>query len=382
MRTARYRQIVAELRSQILTGHYQPGDKLPTEAALAAQHHVSRVTSGAALTALAHEGLVDRWPRRGTIVRALQPLGATTQRRLIAWIQPDIDPPFGANVLRGVVSAAQQAGDNLLFRLSGRSRTEESQAITDAIAAGAHGIALFLQDGETYNAQVLRLVLDGFPLVLVDRYLRGVPCASVQSNNIGGARALVGELTRAGHRAICALIFPDKGTSTVEDRLSGYTQALADAALPADLSLHYIQEPFQEFPLPNAEMDRAVDRLTAYLRQRADITAIFAANAGLALLALRAAERLQRRVPDDLSIVSIDDVRAFPLLLRDLTCGVQQGEQIGRTAISLLHQLISGELPRQVVLPMRIEHNGSIAAPNRRTEAQSSCGTEQAVPLP
>src|SRR5581483_10778640 len=108
-----------------------------------------------------------------------------------AWLQPGIDEGFGLELLCSVESAAGAAGFNLLLRFTGNERRNEEQAIRDAVTAGASTIALWLQDGETYNAEVLRLVVDGFPVVLVDRYLRGVDCASVQSDNIGGAKALV-----------------------------------------------------------------------------------------------------------------------------------------------------------------------------------------------
>src|SRR5262249_46519226 len=102
MERARYRQIYAHLRRQILSGVYRVGDKLPTEMEVAALHGVSRVTSAAALTALAREGLVQRTPGRGTVVLPGLRHDRAKAPPLIAWIQPDLDPSFGLNLLRGV----------------------------------------------------------------------------------------------------------------------------------------------------------------------------------------------------------------------------------------------------------------------------------------
>jgi GntR family transcriptional regulator, phosphonate transport system regulatory protein len=55
--------IAETLRSDIASGHYRPGDKLPTEAELAARFGVNRHTVRHALGALAEGGLVH--PRRG-----------------------------------------------------------------------------------------------------------------------------------------------------------------------------------------------------------------------------------------------------------------------------------------------------------------------------
>ena len=363
MKSARYREIHHQLREQILAGVYKSGDRLPTEMELAAELGVSRVTSVAALAELAREGLVHRTPRRGTVVSASAVPARTSRRPLVAWIQPDVDHGLGINLLRGIEYAAHIAGYSLLLHLTGTSRQDEEDAIRGAVADGAAGLALFLQDGETYNGEVLRLALEKFPLVLVDRYLRGLDCATVQSDNVAGARELTAELIRAGHRRICTVVFSPKDTSTIEDRVEGYSQALAAAGIPFDRSLLYIEDRLREVsPIWQIPGD-IVERFATYLRRKPDVSAVFATNAALALLTLRAAERRGLCVPDDLSIVGIDAVQTFPLTLPTLTCALQQGFEIGTTAFELLQEQIQGQVPRRVMLPMTIARNGSIAPP-------------------
>lgn len=62
--------IAATLTSEIAAGHYRPGDKLPTEAELAARFAVNRHTVRHALAALADKGLVHS--RRGAGVFVAQ----------------------------------------------------------------------------------------------------------------------------------------------------------------------------------------------------------------------------------------------------------------------------------------------------------------------
>lgn len=62
-RTTIWQAIATTLRGEIDQGHYRPGDKLPTEAALAARFGVNRHTVRQALADLAEAGLVH--PRRG-----------------------------------------------------------------------------------------------------------------------------------------------------------------------------------------------------------------------------------------------------------------------------------------------------------------------------
>ena len=55
--TPLWRAIATTLGAEIAAGQYQPGDKLPTEAALAARFGVNRHTLRHALTDLAAQGM-------------------------------------------------------------------------------------------------------------------------------------------------------------------------------------------------------------------------------------------------------------------------------------------------------------------------------------
>jgi GntR family phosphonate transport system transcriptional regulator len=62
--------IAGTLQSEILAGHYRPGDKLPTEAALAARFGVNRHTVRQALASLAEAGIVHARRGSGVFVTA------------------------------------------------------------------------------------------------------------------------------------------------------------------------------------------------------------------------------------------------------------------------------------------------------------------------
>ena len=145
--------------------------------------------------------------------------------------------------------------------------------------------------------------------------------------------------------------------------MEGYTQALAEAGILLDRSLVHMEE---QFDLSNDEgsvPEAHVTRFAAFLTEHPAITAIFATNAALALVALHAAARLGRRIPEDLSIVNIDPLTTVPLNPPRFTCGRQQGYEMGTTAVKLVLEQLAGQQPRRVVLPMRLQHEGTIAPP-------------------
>lgn len=64
-----HRQLADLIREQIRTGRLRPGDLLPAEGRLAAEHGLGRDSVRAALKILRTEGLVTTRAPRGTIVR-------------------------------------------------------------------------------------------------------------------------------------------------------------------------------------------------------------------------------------------------------------------------------------------------------------------------
>ena len=63
-----YHQLYELLRSDILSGRWQPGDMLPPESELTERYEVSRTTVRQVLDMLVHEGLIYRQRGRGSFV--------------------------------------------------------------------------------------------------------------------------------------------------------------------------------------------------------------------------------------------------------------------------------------------------------------------------
>ena len=61
-----FEMVAADLRRRIAAGEWQPGEALPTVAALAEHYEVSKATVTRTLRILADEGLVRVVPRWGT----------------------------------------------------------------------------------------------------------------------------------------------------------------------------------------------------------------------------------------------------------------------------------------------------------------------------
>jgi DNA-binding LacI/PurR family transcriptional regulator len=174
---------------------------------------------------------------------------------------------------------------------------------------------------------------------------------------------LVQELLDAGHRQICVITRPPDNTSAIEDRIRGYVLALTGAGVPVDYSLHYVVHAPFTVTLDWEPAPELISQFVGFLQEHPGVTAIYATNAQLALLAYRATQRLRLRIPEDISLVCVDPLEAIPLTLPSISCAVQPADAIGEMAVTLLQEAMAGKPPRTVLLPMQLRRTGSVGPP-------------------
>ncbi|MFF4763876.1 FadR/GntR family transcriptional regulator [Streptomyces sp. NPDC001292] len=100
-RSALSEQVIAALRSQITTGEWPVGSRIPTEPELVEQLGVARNTVREAVRALAHNGLLDIRQGSGTYVVATSELAGVMHRRFA-----EADPRHIAELRSALESAA------------------------------------------------------------------------------------------------------------------------------------------------------------------------------------------------------------------------------------------------------------------------------------
>jgi DNA-binding FadR family transcriptional regulator len=119
-RSALSEQVISELRTQITSGEWPVGSRIPTETELVEQLGVARNTVREAVRALAHNGLLDIRQGSGTYVAATSELAGVMHRRFA-----DADPRHIAELRSALESAAA--------RLAAERRTERDLGQLDAL---------------------------------------------------------------------------------------------------------------------------------------------------------------------------------------------------------------------------------------------------------
>lgn len=194
------------------------------------------------------------------------------------------------------------------------------------------------------------------PVVLVDGAHPSI--SHVMIDNINGGRQATRHLIELGHQKIGYIsdLMQESpfGFHSVRDRYKGYRQALEEA------SIEFRPEYFRQGELSRREARRLAHEL---LTMPEPPTAVFAYSDTQAFGVLRAAQDLELKVPEQLSIIGFDDIEIAEFL--HLTTIRQHLYDSGVQGISLLLDEITdvSAQPQKVILPTTLVERDTTGPP-------------------
>jgi GntR family transcriptional regulator of arabinose operon len=363
-----YEQLYMHIVHEIQEGQLKAGDRVSSEKELAERFGVSRITSKKALEKLAEAGAIKRIQGKGSFVAngisggleqkhhseertSLVP--NEIERPLIGFIVPNFSDEFGLQLLRSMEKQSAAHNYDLIIKRTCGSREEEERAIQLFVSLGIKGLIVIPIHGEHYNAELLRLVLDKFPVVLVDRYLKGIPVCSVYTDNKNAAKDLTLHLIGKGHDKIAYLSPPEENTSTLEERLMGYTLAIIQEGLK--LNPDYCLTNLKG-TLPINLYETAIESdkkaIIQFFEQHPDVKAFVASEFLVATMLAQVIDSLGKSV-EEYDIVCFDSLNH---LGKPIFTHIQQDEKrMGEEAVDLLvSQLIGEVVPEQRTIEHRM----------------------------
>ncbi len=360
----KYRRIYDELFTAITAGIYRPGDRLPSEAELGERYQTSRITVAKALSELQSQGLVSRRAGSGTHVLAR----TLTSGHVFGLLIPDLGrAEIFEPICHGMMQSPLSKAHSLLWGHSmGESTQQEKEAehlcqkyVSQRVSGVFFAPIEFTPDKDMINNRIVT-ALDkaGIPVVLLDRCYAPYSMRS-KYDLVGVDNRRVGfqitqHLLRQGARRI-AFVAKPMSASTVVARIAGYREAIYSSG-----------QTHREDLVRRGDPDDPgfVGKLLAELRPDGIVCAndLTAAR----LMATLAAKGV--RVPEDVRIVGIDDVKYASLLQVPLTTQHQNCADIGAMALAtMLQRLEKPSLPTRDVLLQT------------HTVIRKSCGSHLAI---
>lgn len=322
-----YEQIAEHLKARIAAGELVAGQKLPGIKLLAKSMGVNHLTLRQALRTLEENRVVATESARGTFV-----VGNNPTQLQVALVLPNLNES-SSRLSAGVQEVMTQSKSTVdIFHYDENDPLEREQ-INRLSAEGYDGAIIFPSLNPLSLKPLLQMLLDGYPLVFIDRAPGQFPCWSAWADNFRGGYLATERLIQTGCKRIACV---STNVSGVHDRYEGFLRAMGDHHLPVDFNLVRQVEPRDE------HIEETMDE---WLKLAEPPTGIFFTNDFQAFRGLRHARERGKKAPADLRIVGFDDLSICGLSTPALTTVRQDFVGIGRTAARLLAEQIG--LPKE-----------------------------------
>lgn len=262
----------------------------------------------------------------------------------------DIVNPFYAEVVRGIEEVAEPYDYTVVLFNTDYDVKKERRALEFLKTGRVDG--LIASVSMKVIDECISLVDSDHPFVMLGHMLNGVRCVKVGCNNVSSAYTITEYLIRAGHRKI-AHVAGHRETKTGQQRLEGYRSAMNNYDLEIRpewiIDTDYLQQD-------------AYEKMSRFLDEGHDITAVFAANDYMAAGVYRAVLAHGLRIPEDISVVGHDDIDTALNLVPSLTTMRQQMRLVGRTAGQHLFDAIEKgkNEEKSVIIPTSLVERNSV----------------------
>ncbi|KRK65063.1 transcriptional regulator [Companilactobacillus tucceti DSM 20183] len=250
---------------------------------------------------------------------------------VVAFICANLSSRFSLELLASIENYFQKVGYSVIIAKTDDDPNKERELIESFLARQIDGIIVFptYENKEFYES----LRKQKIPVMFVDRMLKGVDIPSVLLDNTDAGYEATELMTESGHKKIAILTLPfGDGITTRVERMEGYEQALGDKKI--DYRPEYVI---------NCQVEDVDDRLKELMSLDNPPTSLIVTNDMLLETVLMWVKKNNISIPDQLSLVGIDNVSFASLFTPEITTLAQPIMEIGEKASELLLKIIKGK---------------------------------------
>jgi LacI family transcriptional regulator len=287
--------------------------------------------------------------RPNAVARGLASKKTTT----VGVVIPDISNAIFAEVARGIEDIANMYHYNIILCNADKKKDKEIRVINTLLEKQVDG--LLFMGGAVTEDHIQAFKTSSVPIVLCATTDESGNYPSVDIDHIAAAEDAVKTLIQNGHRHIAMISGTLQDPSNGFARYQGYKNALEKAGIPFNEDLVRIG---------NYRYESGIEVTQYFLELQDKPTAIFAANDEMAIGAIHAIQDKGLRVPEDVSVISVDNVRMASMVRPLLSTVAQPMYDIGAVSMRLLTKLMKKEsvmnsrvvLPHEVILRQSVAH--------------------------
>ncbi len=275
---------------------------------------------------------------------------ASKQTCTLGLILPDITDLHQTLIVKGIEERASELGYHLILANTGRSRDKEMSYLALFQQNWVDGIVVV--EGSLAEVDILKLGLNKYPLVLVNRLLEELTLPTLLVDHQYGAKIAINHLIDKGHQCIGLLI------GSLDDLVNyqlyeGYQEALLDAGFSS-----------KDFMLVEVQNSHSggYKGFLQFLKKEELPTAIFAAGDLIAVGVVEAIKMGGYLIPEEIAVVCYGDTKISQIIHPPLTSVKIPLDQLGKRAIDQLVKVIQKaeiDEPFEVVFPKLVQRKST-----------------------
>ncbi|GIQ68313.1 catabolite control protein A [Xylanibacillus composti] len=276
--------------------------------------------------------------RPNAVARGLASKKTTT----VGVVIPDISNMLFSEVARGIEDIANMYHYNIILCNADKRKEKEIKVINTLLEKQVDG--LLFMGGSVTDEHVQAFRTSSVPIVLCATRDETNQYPYVDIDHQQAAFDAVNALVQDGHRDIAMISGNLQDTNNGYSRYMGYKEALEKNNMP--FREEYVR-------IGNYRYDSGIESMKYFLELEQRPTAVFAANDEMAVGAIHAIQDSGLRVPEDISVISVDNSRIASMVRPQLTAIAQPMYDIGAVSMRLLTKLMKNEKieDTRVVLP-------------------------------
>ncbi|UUZ95875.1 catabolite control protein A [Paenibacillus sp. P25] len=289
--------------------------------------------------------------RPNAVARGLASKKTTT----VGVVIPDISNSIFSEVARGIEDIANMYHYNIILCNADKKKEKEIRVVNTLLEKQVDG--LVFMGGVITDEHLQAFKTSSVPVVLCATADEHKTIPSVDIDHEKAAFDAVNVLIENGHRNIAMISGTLQDPANGFARYQGYKKALEAAGIP-------VREDYVR--VGNYRYESGLELTKYFLELDERPTAIFAATDEMAIGAIHTLQDNGLKVPDDMSVISVDNIRMASMVRPQLTTVAQPMYDIGAVAMRLLTKLMNKETKdaselQQVILPHEVIHRNSVA---------------------
>lgn len=300
MSQPKYIVIKNEIKQWILDNKYSIGSKIPSESKIQEKYEVSRHTVRLAISELVNEGYLQKKQGAGTFVSNRFSNGQTNTTKTIGLITTYVSEYIFPSIIRGVESELSQRQYSFMLSSTHNNVEKEKISLETMLQQNVDGLIIEPTKSSFLNPNLnyyLQIVQNKIPLLMLHAKYEELDVPVIAMDDVQAGKIATDYLINLQHKDIALIMKIDDQQG--KKRLKGYINSLNENNL--SFENEYL------ISYDTESMEQIGEKVSELVESDKAPTAFICYNDQVAVLLIRELLSLGKKVPDDFSVVSIDN---------------------------------------------------------------------------